>query len=211
MDSSNLHPDRHGEEPWRRYVRSASVSTDGQSTVAESVADKSDKDAGFNDVGLQSPPAAKLLFGEDGQAGGQRSLFKWTGEVLSLLLGVVMLISACHLPPPASRVTAANQSHAVIISVLAAADGRSPPQWPLGITLNTLLAFLAAVSKIAFMVPIAAGLGQLKWMWFSAGPARPLSDFEAFDDASRGAWGSVKLIIHNKGYVAPTDSRDDWR
>ena len=79
------------------------------------------------------------------------------------------------------------------------ADGRAAPQWPLGITLNTLLAFLAAFAKIAFMFPIVEGIGQLKWMWFTSPSPKPLSDFQVFDEASRGTWGSIKLLVQSKG------------
>ena len=82
--------------------------------------------------------------------------------------------------------------------VLYRADGNSPPKWPLNITLNTFLAFFTSLVKIAFMFPIFEGLGQLKWMWFMA-DAKPLSDFQAFDEASKGSWGCVKLLAQFKG------------
>ncbi|KAL3480649.1 hypothetical protein BJX99DRAFT_254322 [Aspergillus californicus] len=39
-----------------------------------------------------------------------------------------------------------------------------------------------------------AGLSQLKWVWF-AQQKRPLSDLRAFDNASRGIYGSAELLL----------------
>jgi hypothetical protein len=43
------------------------------------------------------------------------------------------------------------------------------------------------------MVPVAAGINQLKWMHFEK--AHRLSDLEVFDETSRGPWGSLELIM----------------
>lgn len=74
------------------------------------------------------------------------------------------------------------------------------------------------------MIPVVEGLGQLKWTWFLAPSAstrrpstgqsysdgsssskseraRPLGDFQLFDDATRGAFGSLKLLVQGKGVV----------
>jgi Protein of unknown function (DUF3176) len=64
-----------------------------------------------------------------------------------------------------------------------------------------VLAFLTSLAKIAFMVPIVEGLGQLKWNWFLSSQPRPLSDFEVFDQATRGGLSSLKLILKFKGWV----------
>ena len=86
-----------------------------------------------------------------------------------------------------------------IVLVLAQSDSRRPQQWPLGITLNTLLAFLVSLARIAFMYPIIEGLAQLKWVWFSSSRPKPLVDFQLFDDASRGPLGCAKLLFRLKG------------
>ncbi|KAH8887657.1 hypothetical protein GQ53DRAFT_749727 [Thozetella sp. PMI_491] len=104
----------------------------------------------------------------------------WSLEVLSLLLGVLTLT--------------------VIVVVLVRAEGTRPPEWP--ITINTLLAFLVALSRIAFMYPIIEGLAQLKWVWYTSPNPRPLIDFQTFDDASRGPLGCIKILMRLKGPVA---------
>jgi len=76
--------------------------------------------------------------------------------------------------------------------VLLLCDNRPLPDLPLNITLNTFVAFFSTISKAAFMLPIAEAISQCKWNWFHSD--RPLADFETFDEASRGFWGSVALL-----------------
>ncbi|KAH6651930.1 hypothetical protein BKA67DRAFT_660709 [Truncatella angustata] len=77
-------------------------------------------------------------------------------------------------------------------------DGQEPPRWVDGITLNTFIAFLASLAKLALMIPVIESLGQLKWIWFASKP-RALDDFQLFDQASRGGLGCIKLLIKLKG------------
>ncbi|KAL1967365.1 hypothetical protein VTN77DRAFT_3149 [Rasamsonia byssochlamydoides] len=105
----------------------------------------------------------------------------WLFEVLSCLISIVALIG--------------------IVILLQRYDQQPAPQWPLGITLNTVLAFLTTVSKAAFAYPVLVALSQMKWNWYAT-QKRPLSDFEAFDEASRGSLGSIKLLIATKGRLS---------
>ncbi|KAH7364379.1 hypothetical protein BKA65DRAFT_491161 [Rhexocercosporidium sp. MPI-PUGE-AT-0058] len=84
------------------------------------------------------------------------------------------------------------------IAVLAVFHNKPLPQWPFGITLNTLIALISAVTNACLAVPLASGFGQLKWNWFKRKPS-PLTDMELFDDASRGSWGAAKLISSGRG------------
>jgi len=86
---------------------------------------------------------------------------------------------------------------AIILIVLARYDGKISPQWPLGITLNTFLAFFATIAKAAFLIPVTSGLGQLRWMWFKR--PRRADDFELFEGATRGEFGSIWLLVSLKG------------
>lgn len=85
-----------------------------------------------------------------------------------------------------------------IAVVLAIYDNNDLPSWPLGITLNVYLAFFTSVAKVNLIVPIMEGLGQLRWNWFASAP-RKLTDFELFEQASRSAWGSLRLLVSFKG------------
>ena len=85
-----------------------------------------------------------------------------------------------------------------MVGVLAHFDGRRMPNWPTGITLNTLIAVLAAIANAGIASPLQQDLSQLKWITFQREP-RPLVDMEHFDDASRGVFGSAKLLVLGRG------------
>jgi Protein of unknown function (DUF3176) len=82
---------------------------------------------------------------------------------------------------------------------------RLPTYWPIGITLNAEIAILSAIFKYTLAVPIDEAMGQLKWIWFRGESPRQLIDFERFDEAARGPWGSLCLVWHSKArFVAFT-------
>jgi hypothetical protein len=56
-----------------------------------------------------------------------------------------------------------------------------------------ILSFLNTITKAAMLMPVASAIAQLRWTWFQE--ERALSDLETFDEASRGFWGSVKLLF----------------
>jgi Protein of unknown function (DUF3176) len=84
---------------------------------------------------------------------------------------------------------------------------RLPTHWPIGITLNAEIAILAAVFKYTLAVPVDEAMGQLKWIWFRGESPRRLVDFERFDEASRGPWGSFCLVWHTKARYGMTFGR----
>ncbi|KAG5798184.1 hypothetical protein H9Q69_002793 [Fusarium xylarioides] len=61
------------------------------------------------------------------------------------------------------------------------------------ISLNTAISILAGTSRACLAFAISMCLSQGKWNWLS-GAAQPLVDFDRFDAASRGAWGSLRLL-----------------
>jgi hypothetical protein len=108
----------------------------------------------------------------------------WLPEILCCLLGI-----ACF---------------AIIIAVLKTYDGRGLTDWPRTVSLNTLVAFLAAICQVALSVPLTEGLSQLKWNSFARGE-KPLADFQTFEDAKR--WplvGSAILLCKRKGRCEKT-------
>ena len=100
----------------------------------------------------------------------------WFLEIGSLLLGICAFV--------------------VIVVLLAHYDGKQQFQWS-GVTLNAVVAVLAAVTRIGIVVPVTEALAQWKWMHFSKG-YKPLSDFGLLDDASRGTRGSLVLLWEKK-------------
>ncbi|KAJ0161989.1 hypothetical protein CTA2_5291 [Colletotrichum tanaceti] len=93
-------------------------------------------------------------------------------------------------------------SVAALAGVLSRFDGQPLPEWPLGLTLNTLIAFLATLARAAFVIPVSESISQLKWLWYRE--ERPLKDFQDFDSASRRPWGSIQLLKTTRACVILT-------
>lgn len=68
----------------------------------------------------------------------------------------------------------------------------------MNITLNAYIATLSRVASASLMLPVSEALGQLKWSWFQ-GHSKKMWDFELFDNASRGPWGSFMLLVRTRG------------
>ena len=95
---------------------------------------------------------------------------------------------------------------AMIALTLGLYHGKPLPQWSSGITMNSLLSVLSQIGQWGLMGSVAKTLGQLKWLWF-ARRKRPLMDYVAFDEASRGPWGSLLLLIKRRLMFVLTRSR----
>ncbi|KAH7113750.1 hypothetical protein B0J11DRAFT_471908 [Dendryphion nanum] len=85
-------------------------------------------------------------------------------------------------------------SMTAILIILLHVEGKRVPQWPLSQTLN----ILSRVVSGALILPVSEAIGQLKWNWFQE-ESKKMWDFEIFDNASRGPWGSFLLLIRTKG------------
>ena len=79
-----------------------------------------------------------------------------------------------------------------IIATLYPHQRKPLPQWPYSLSVNTLLAIYTAVLKATLLATISECLGQLKWIWFSEN--RPLDNLVAYDDATRGPLGALRLL-----------------
>ncbi|KAI0414990.1 hypothetical protein F5X98DRAFT_234993 [Xylaria grammica] len=102
----------------------------------------------------------------------RRSLYRWKWELLWTSLSLASLATS--------------------IVLLAVQDGRRLDSWTAFFTLNTFISILAQVSRTTLAFGISSSLGQAKWNIFSTGSGT-LALFDAFDQASRGPWGSVGL------------------
>ena len=71
------------------------------------------------------------------------------------------------------------------------------PDWPRGLTLNTILSLFGVIFKSPILLIAAEGIGQLKWSWLAR--RRPLSDLSIYDEASRGPWGATKMLWKIRG------------
>lgn len=96
----------------------------------------------------------------------------WLWEVLSIAVAALSLA-------------------AIVITLVLRRD-RPLPKWPSAITINALVAVFTAIFKACLMMPIAEGIGQLKWLWYQK--SRPLRHMEQWDLASRGMSPFVFLL-----------------
>ncbi|CAG9989580.1 unnamed protein product [Clonostachys byssicola] len=62
-----------------------------------------------------------------------------------------------------------------------------------GITLNALIGVLATIFRASLAFVAFEVLAELKWEWATA-RFRSLNDVQRFEDATRGAWGSMMLL-----------------
>lgn len=72
------------------------------------------------------------------------------------------------------------------------------PEWPLGLTLNTAVALITTVLRSVTVVLISEAISQLKWNRFAV-QQRRISDLHVFDQASRGPWGSLLMVLRGRG------------
>lgn len=100
----------------------------------------------------------------------------WLLELITLFLSIVLVIG--------------------IVILLRVYDGRQLPKWPYGLTLNTVVSILSNFASAALTGSVAAGISQLKWLWYADAKAtgRRLGDLQLFDEASRGSLGCLKLL-----------------
>jgi len=109
------------------------------------------------------------------ERGTVRFVNLWKFEVLSMFCSVGALLA--------------------IIAVLFAYDGKSMTHWNAWLRPNTVVSALSTLAKSSMLMIVGQGLGQLKWQHFERRPRR-LLDFDFFENASRGHWGSLCLLYH---------------
>lgn len=81
-----------------------------------------------------------------------------------------------------------------LVALLVYVDDTPLDHWNFFISLNALISILAAISRASLGFTISSCLAQAKWNWFRK-RSDSLIGFDRFDDASRGPWGSLWLII----------------
>ncbi|KAF3036192.1 hypothetical protein E8E12_006250 [Didymella heteroderae] len=72
-------------------------------------------------------------------------------------------------------------------------DGYGVPDFPGGVTFNTVISTYSVLIRAGAGLVVAEGLSHLKWAWF-AERQRVLNDIAVYDNASRGPWGAAYLI-----------------
>ncbi|KAH7260117.1 hypothetical protein B0J15DRAFT_491860 [Fusarium solani] len=94
-------------------------------------------------------------------------------------------------------------SLAAQVGVLARYNGKPQDSWPSQtLTLNALIATLSTICRTSLMCTVGSLLAQAKWNRFSSRRGTeyfPLKDYALLDEASRGSWGSARLLYRFKG------------
>ncbi|KAJ5552318.1 hypothetical protein N7494_001696 [Penicillium frequentans] len=90
-------------------------------------------------------------------------------------------------------------SFIAIFCTLLVYNQQKTPKLPSGLTLNTVVSILATCSKSSLLYIVGECIGQLRWISFGR-YSKPLSDVQAYDSASRGPWGSLIMLLKDKGY-----------
>ncbi|KAL3455907.1 hypothetical protein BJX64DRAFT_53600 [Aspergillus heterothallicus] len=80
-------------------------------------------------------------------------------------------------------------------------DNKPLDAWTGRVSLNATISILTTACTTALMYGVSAFIAQSKWLHFRTG-SRKLSDFETFDGASRGVWGSILLLTTVKWNLA---------
>lgn len=104
----------------------------------------------------------------------QKSLYhSWQLEVAAALLSVSALLG--------------------IILLLPFYAGRPVSSWTFFLSINTVIAILGTTSRATLAFVASAALAQEKWNWFRSHDENIIA-FDRFDEASKGPWGSARLL-----------------
>ncbi|PLB41687.1 DUF3176 domain-containing protein [Aspergillus candidus] len=80
-------------------------------------------------------------------------------------------------------------------------DDKPLSAWRGQVSLNTTIAILTTSCTAVLMHGVSAFIGQSKWLHFKD-RSRKLTDFEVYDEASRGPWGAIQLLTTVKWNLA---------
>ncbi|KAJ9299788.1 hypothetical protein DTO271G3_2672 [Paecilomyces variotii] len=84
-----------------------------------------------------------------------------------------------------------------MVAILHKYNQQKQPDWTY-MSLNSLISWMSTLSKACLLFSVSQSIGQSKWLWFAT-QSRRLNDLDIFDSASRGALGSVSLLLLTRG------------
>jgi hypothetical protein len=116
--------------------------------------------------------------------------FTWTWQVASLILSIASLAATIVVLVSIDR-------NPRLANWSVSSSSKLPTTLTSTISPNTLISVFAAISKAALLVAVADCIGQLKWIRFEQKP-HLLKELDVYDEATRGPWGSLKLILMTK-------------
>ena len=97
----------------------------------------------------------------------------WAWEIASVALSVVGI--------------------ALLVAFLVTINNTPYGDWQYTASPNTVVSIIVTITKAALFVPVSSCLGQLKWNLFQS-PV-PLYHMQVLDQASRGPWGSLEVLL----------------
>ena len=101
-------------------------------------------------------------------------------------------------------------STTMLITLLITFDNKPIADWKFFFSLNTIISILGAISRVTVAFILSSCLGQHKWNWINRRHDR-IKIFELFDEASRGPWGSTKLLWNLKSMYDGLSQRQGLR
>lgn len=174
-----------------RMSRSSQGSGTSQSTLGLGIMNDSSREESSSASASSTPEHGKPCSGLAQRI--ERSLWQWSSSESFAARWLFEIISW----------TISAISMGAFIGILVVLKDKEVPDWPL----NLVLSLLSRTAAGALILPVSEALGQLKWSWFQKN-SQKMWDFEVFDDASRGPWGSALLLIRTRGRcVLPITSR----
>jgi hypothetical protein len=81
----------------------------------------------------------------------------------------------------------------VTVILMGVHNNKTLNSWTFYFSLNTVVSTLGTVARSSLVAAVSSSLAQGKWLWFKKRRSN-LSDFDLLDSASRGPWGSLKLL-----------------
>lgn len=82
---------------------------------------------------------------------------------------------------------------ASIVGILRRYNSTDINSWSGSWSLGSVVGLLATICEITMGYLLTAAISQWKWVWYK--DSQKLTDLDIFDDSSRGALGSVKLLF----------------
>lgn len=76
-------------------------------------------------------------------------------------------------------------------------DDKPLSSWSFFLSFNTVISILGAASRASLAFAIGSCISQGKWNWLKDKGGK-IMDLERFEEASRGPWGSVRLLWWTK-------------
>lgn len=82
---------------------------------------------------------------------------------------------------------------ALLVAFLVTINNTPYEDWKYTASPNTVVSIIVTITKAALFVPVSSCLGQLKWNLFQS--SAPLYHMQVLDQASRGPWGSLEVLL----------------